>query len=521
MVRQASDLPVHLNEETLIWSVETGAKHQYPMPTIVGDVCLIGGDGRGNPEPWHAKGGTLSCRQLSDGAERWRLMVPEGGYGPATYGTCGVPVVQGDRVYVMSMHDVFCLDLDGLADGNDGMQDELSILTRRPAKFEDGEPTSLPDWAADVIWHYDLKQFNIKVQDATSCSVIVVDDQVWVSTANEIGSESRVYAEHEGKPHMVVLNKHDGSLIARDAMDVPIIFHGEWSSPSLIEVDGERAVIFPDGYGVLHAFAIPVPAADGAPVILEEYWQYDCNLPEWRHMPDGREIVYTLDARLDYKYPAEYYSNPDRYYLYNDDEVPSKDGDNHSGFSRGNKPRADGSHESVRGPDEIISMPAIVGNRIYIGIGRDGSYGLGRHSGRFLCLEVADVRQPPHLLWQDLEVGRTQCTASISDGLVYLADGFGMLNCWDAETGEVQYRFDLESRGIKERSQLLADDKIYICDNKGTMKVIAAGPEPQLLAEDKIGHHCGTIEAVDGLVLVATSREVLLYGDRARLARSE
>ncbi len=521
MVRKARNLPVHFDDETLIWEIDTGSRHQFPMPTIVGDRILLGSDAQGNPKPLWSQavrhGAAFTCYSLADGSEIWRLIVPEGGYGPGTYGVCGMPVVEGDRVYIMAMHEVFCLDLDGLADGNDGMQEELSLMTREPFKLPEGAemPTELPAWAADVLWHFSLKPFNISVQDATSCTVIEVDGQIWVSTANQIGSRARSYAPGANKPHLVVLDKETGRLIARDQMDVPIVFHGEWSSPSLIEVNGEKAVIFGDGYGVLHAFGIPEPREDGRPVTLEKYWSFDVNPPEYRFLDDGREIVYTVDKRLQFKYPEGYYTDTDRYFMYTDGGRPGENPDAPIGFSWKNKAEADGEHETITGPSEIISMPVTVGNRIYVAIGRDRAYGLSRAPGRFVCLELDDVRQEPRLLWEDREIGRTQCSASVVDGLVYMADGQGTLNCYEADTGKVLYRFDLGAKSIKERSQIVADGKVYVCTDGRDMKVLKAGRTPALLAESKLRRAAGTIEAADGLILIATARGLMLYGRSA------
>lgn len=518
MVLEAEDLPIHFNEDTLIWEVKTGAKHQFPMPTIVGDKCLVGADARGNPEPFWSQaadhGATFTCYSMEDGSETWRLIVPQGGYGPGTYGVCGTPVVEGDRIYIMAMWEIFCLDMDGLADGNDGMQEELGIMTRRPFEVPEGHemPTELPEWAADVIWHYSLQPFEISVQDATSCSVITVDDQLWVSTANEIGSRARAYRPGANKPHLVVLDKDTGRLVARDDMDVPIGFHGEWSSPSLIEVDGERAVIFPDGYGLLHAFGIPEVSESGPPVTLEEYWTFDMVPHENRYLEDGREIVYTVDKRLAFKYPPGYYTDTEKFYMYTEEGTPEKDPEHWTGFSPETKRLADGAHETVTGPCEIISMPVTVGNRIYLGIGRDRAYGLSKAPGRFVCLELDDVRKKPRVVWEDRELGRTQCTASVADGLVYIADGYGKLNCYDADTGELYYRYDLGSKSVRERSQMVADGKVYICTDRRVMKVLEAGREPNLLAESRLRETTATIEAVDGKILLATPRGLALYG---------
>ncbi len=519
MVQDAKNLPIHFNEETEVWSVKTGTRHQFPQPTIVGDKVLVGSDAGGNPGMWREAvrhGAGFTSYNMKDGSMDWRLIVPQGGYGPGSYGVCGTPVIRGDRVYILAMWDMYCLDLDGLADGNDGAQNELELMMRRPFKLPEGEErlSELPEWAADVIWHFDLGQYDIKVQDALSCSVVEVDGQVWVSTSNEVGNEARIYKPDEIKPHMVVLDSETGKLIARDAMNVPIVFHGEWSSPSLIEVKGKKAVIFPDGYGVLHCFAIPEAAEDGTEVILKEYWTLDLNPKGYRYLDDGREIVYTLDKRIAYKYPKDYYTNNEKYYMWG--AKPA--GEDAPGYKKAqgfsNKNIADGGHETIIGPCEVISMPAVKGNRIYVGIGRDGAYGLGRATGRFVCIEVEDVEKEPKILWEDREIGRTQCTASIHDGLVYVADGHGQLNCYDAETGEVVYRLDLDSKGIKERSQYVVDEKIYICTDKKMMKVFKTGRTPSLLAESRLREECATIDAMDGKIVVVTPREVYLYASK-------
>jgi outer membrane protein assembly factor BamB len=516
-VRDAKNLPGELTSATTLWRYDSLTKHQYPMPTIVGDKCLIYGDAAGNPDPFYRAGAAMTCRDLRDGTEIWRLMVPPKGGGRNAFGICGVPVVEDNRIYVLANFDIVCVDLNGLSDGNDGMKNELEFLRERQRGNKSDFPEELPEGLADIIWVYDLVPLGVQVQDSSSCSVIKVGNQIWVSTAHEIGSESRVYDPQQDPPHIVVMDAETGEMIARDDMNVPIVFHGEWSSPSAITVNGETAVLFGDGYGILHAFKIPEPSDDGEPVILEEYWQMDLNLPENRVNDDGQRIVYTLDLRIKYKYPKDYFVNTEKYYHFgwdpgvDDDENLKKVGQPYGNMAKGQE-------AEVLGPSEIISMPAVVDNRIYIGIGRDRAYGLDKGKGRFLCLEVEDVKKQPAIRWEDREVGRTQSTASIVDGLCYVADGFSNLNCWDADTGELVYRYDLEdSRGIRERSQMVADGKIFIANDRKQMKVIKAGREPILLGETRIKADAATVEAVDGLVLVVTHRDVTLYGKKEYL----
>jgi outer membrane protein assembly factor BamB len=557
MVRQARDVPVELTDRTLLWKVDSRTRRQYPMPAIVDGKVLIGGNGRGNPDPYWGKaltrGGSLVCRSLANGKQLWRL-VSSGTDRPGGFGVCGSVIVEGDRVYVLSVYDAYCLDLHGLANGNQGMTDELRLMTRRPFQVPEGEsrPTELPDWAADVIWHYSFQRMGIRVQDAVSCTPLSVGDQIWISTANEMGSEARGdwddqtqrYKTPEPKPHMLVLDKRTGELIAVDEMDVPIVFHGEWSSPSLLEAGGNKAVVFPDGYGVLHGLAIPTPSPDGKPVTLEEYWTFDLNPAEYRYDAKGRRHPYTLDTRLTYKYPVGWLEDPNKWIM-----PPSQ-----WATYRNRSDELTGSYLGIRaeelkfshwrardltgpghhdGPCEVIAMPVVVGNRVYLGLGRDYNYAGGPQpehrtiregtkkyrkwgTSRFLCMEFDDATRPPRIVWEDRDLGRVQSNASVHDGLVYACDLAGFLNCWQAESGEVVYKLDLGA-SVRERSQLVVDGKIYVATDRNELIVLKAGREPKELFRTRIRGHIATPNAVDGVLVFVTPREVFAYAtDEAR-----
>ncbi len=529
MVLEAKNLPASLSEEQIVWQVDSGTKHQYPKPEAVDDKVLIMGDGGGNPDPFWAqavpKGGSVVCRRLSDGEQLWRLVVPGSGYGPATYGVCGSPVILEDRIYIVALYDVFCLDLDGLADGNQGAQNELELMMRKGYTLPEGEedPAELPGWAADVIWHFDMRPLNIDVQDATSCTPVAVDGMLWVSTAHQMGYEARgrhVWRENEeGKkvkvpdeyqplvpaPNLIVLELETGKLLAQDDLEVPLVYHGAWSSPALLEVNGEKSIIYADGYGVLHGFAFPeAPAEGGEPVTLEELWSFDLNPHEYRYNEEGLRHPYTFHVgQLDYKYPLSW-PKGEEWVQFPDLPI--------------NRLALPG------GPSELIAVPCVVGNRVYLGIGRDHNYDHGQipeergveHPGsrkfglgRFLCLEFDDIRGGPRVAWEDRDVARMQSSASVYEGLVYVTDNAGFLNCWDAETGEVMYKADVGTK-MHERSQIVADGKIYFGDDRGFIQIWKTGPEPVLLDKSlRVGGHPATVEAIDGGLIIATARDVL------------
>jgi outer membrane protein assembly factor BamB len=289
---------------------------------------------------------------------------------------------------------------------------------------------------------------------------------------------------------------------------VPIVFHGEWSSPSLVEVNGEKMVIFGDGYGVLHGFAIPEKSEDGEPVILEELWTFDLNPHEFRYDEQGRMHPYTLDGRLAYKYPLGWFEDEETWIPLIDETGRWRLG-------------------LEGGPSELIGAPTIVGNRAYLGLGRDYNYDHGdvpaerglnasevRHrafgKGRFMCLEWDDIRNPPRVRWEDRDVARLQACASVHDGLVYIVDNAGFLNCWDADTGEVIYKHDLGST-MRERSQIVADGKIYVGDDRSRLQILTAGRDVELLDMYKLKNHMATIEPTDGHLLVATGSDLIYF----------
>jgi hypothetical protein len=90
-----------------------------------------------------------------------------------------------------------------------------------------------------------------------------------------------------------------------------------------------------------------------------------------------------------------------------------------------------------------------------------------------------------------------------------------VLNCYEADTGKVVYRFHLDAKSIRERSQTVADGKVYICTDRKIMKVLRAGRTPTLLAESKLRKTAATVEAIDGCILVAEADRLTLYGSRA------
>ena len=73
----------------------------------------------------------------------------------------------------------------------------------------------------------------------------------------------------------------------------------------------------------------------------------------------------------------------------------------------------------------------------------------------------------------------------IHDGLVYLAQANGVLNCWDAVSGKEHYSEALH-RDRYRASPVFADGKIYVGSRDGTFTIVKAGPKFQVLATNNL-----------------------------------
>jgi len=170
-------------------------------------------------------------------------------------------------------------------------------------------------------------------------------------------------------------------------------------------------------------------------------------------------------------------------------------------------------------------MPTVAGNRIYVGVGRDAYYNAPRPAdeadklsgkryygqGRFMCLELAEAHEPPRLVWEDSEVARTQCTASVVDGLVYVGDMRGFLHCLDADSGRAYWRQDLGYL-VECASQMVADGKVYVSNAHNDLMVFTAGrAEPKLLFERRFRSWVATPYPLDGAIVISTQRQISVF----------
>lgn len=451
------------------WVVKLGSEN-YSSPVIADGKVYIGTNDAGIEDPRYKPtgGGLLLCFDEATGKRLWQLVVPklqEGkrseDYDEMNLGICSTPTVEGNRLYLVSSRcDVLCVDVNGMANGNDGPFQDESHYTVEPGqravepKSDDG----------DVVWQFDmLNKLPVFPHDASSCAPLVYGDYIYVATGNGVDN---------GKPPMplspslIVLDKNTGRLVAKDeALIGTRVFHGQWSSPSLGLVNQKPLVFYGAGDGICYAFDA-ITTATESKGFLNQAWSFDCNTPEHR-IHDGK--------------PVDYWEGDKR-------------------EDKGNK-----DDWSYVGLDEIISTPVFYKNRVYVSVGRDPLHG-DNSKGDLFCIDASksgDITTAGKI-WSYTDIGRTMSTVSIVDGLLYVADAAGRVHCLDAESGEVYWVHDTGADIWG--STLVTDGKIYV-GTRRNFCVLAAGKEKKVLAQVRLGTQVRSTPAVsDGVLYVASQR---------------
>jgi outer membrane protein assembly factor BamB len=468
MVSDETGLPDRFDPETgtnVKWSVPLGTEC-YATPVVAGGKVLIGTNNGQPRDPRHqGDRGVLMCFNQADGSLAWQLVVPklEGDIyldWPRA-GMCSPATVEGDRVYVVTNRDeVACLDLHGLADGNDGpFRDEGRHMAPR-----DQPPMEPGPLDADVLWLLDLRSAaGVRPHDAAHCSILLDGPYLYVNTSNGLTSKHDRVDKPEA-PSLVVVDKRTGRLVARDDERIgQRIFHSTWSSPALGEVSGRRLIFFGGGDGVVYAFDALKPED-----IL------GAENPEAGPSSNGQR--------------AGQSSRPVRALrrVWRFDCDPTAPKENVHAYIRNRR----------ESPSNIKSMPVFHDGRVYVTVG--GDIWWGKNEAWLECIDATcpfgggsqtshrwegDVTETA-LVWS-YPLERHCCsTPSIRDGLVYAADCGGNVHCVDAETGRPCWVHDA-GRDIW-ASTLVADGKVYIGTRGRQFWVLAAGKQKRVLSSIRL-----------------------------------
>lgn len=387
MVSAETGLPATFDPATgknIKWSKKIGSNTHCPAVVASGRV-LIGTNNERPHDPRHTGDrGVLLCLNEADGALLWQLVVPKLTDDKfkdwPRIGIVSPPTVEGDRVYVVTNRkEVVCLDLDGLADGNDGpFCDEGRFISPDDQPALDVGPLD-----ADIIWTLDLVgEVGAYPHDSANTSIAIDGPLLYVNTSNGVDN-THVHIPAPEAPSLVALDKETGRVVAVDAELIgPRILHCSWASPSYGTVGGIKQLVFGGGDGVLYGFEPPRPSKEKGPVAnLKKLWSFDVD--------------------------------------------PNAPKENVHEF-RGNR---------QEGPSNITGMPVIYDGDVYLTCGGDV------WQGKEECWlkRVSDGKE----VWSYELGKHSCSTPSVVDGLVYTADCAGVIHCVDAETGKAVWTHDV------------------------------------------------------------------------------
>lgn len=460
MVSDEKGLPAGFDPKTgknVKWTVPLGSK-TYGTPIVAGGKILIGTNNEPPRDANHmGDRGVLQCLNESDGKLCWQLIVPKRSHDRyedwPRVGICSPPTVEGDRVYVLtSQAHVVCLDLKGLANGNDGpVRDEGKRMAPAGAA---PEPVSKTD--ADILWAFDVpRQAGIHPHDSAHASILIDGNFLYLNTGNGVDNTHHKIRKPDG-PSLIVLDKRTGALVAQDNERIgPHIVHATWSSPAMGIVGGRPLVFFGGGNGVVYAFN-PLKKAAAPAAMLKKVWSFDC-----------------------------------------DPTAPKENIHDYMG-------------NRTTSPSHIKGMPVFHKGRVYVA--STGDIWWGKREASLKCIDASgagDVTKSAQV-WSQPLTSHCCATPSIRDGLVYIGDCGRTVHCFDAETGKPVWTH--ETDGDIWGSTLVADGKVYVGTRRGGVWIFAAGREKKVLASVKLdGPIHGTPTAANGVIYIATMKRLYAF----------
>ncbi len=451
------------------WAAQLGTQ-SYGNTTIANGRIFIGTNNDAIRDPQHTGDRSiLLCLDEKTGDFLWQLVIPKLKAGKAndweSLGLLSSPTVVGDRVYVVSSRcEVLCIDVQGLANGNDGpYTDEAQYVHLDTGK----PPAKLGPKDGDIIWRYDMMdELGVYPHNAANGSVIVQNGLVYACTSNgQDWTHTNVPSPYS--PSFIALDAETGELKGEDNAEIgPNILHGQWSSPSYGVVNGQAQLFYGGGDGYCYAFAA-TPVYDKAKdqQQLRKIWWFDANPPEYKKDKDGNPIEYP----------------------------------------------------SAEGPSEINATPVFYNNRVYVATGQDPEHGEG--VGQLVCLDPTkkgDITTSGEI-WVYKDIKRSLSTVSIdpATGLLYASDFSGYVHCLDAATGKAHWIYDMKAHMWG--STLVADGKVYVGDEDGDFVVLASGPKLELISETYFPAPIYSTPVVaNGVLYIATQSHLYALQDETK-----
>ncbi len=400
--------------------------------------------------------GVLMCFEEKTGKFLWQAVhdkLPDDINDMSRIGVTATPTVVGDRVYYVSNQcRVVCLDANGFADGNQGVQNE---------KYKDASD-------ADIIWEYDMsRELKVFPHDASNCSPLVVGDRLFICTGNGV-LENHIEVAAPEAPTLICLDRHSGKLLWKDNSPGKNIMHGQWSSPSYA-AEPVPQVIHGQGDGWLRAFD---------PATGKLLWQFDGN---------RRGAMYELGGTGD---KSDFVAMPvvhqGRVYIGTGQAAAHSTGIAHlwcidlkKAVELGAKAKdRDVSPELVvrvemppNGDEKVVTKPNPASALVWVFGGEDARKWAPR----------------------DFKFGRTLSTVAVVDDIVYATELASYVHCLNANTGELYWQYDTKASIFG--SPYYVDGKVLVGTDAGELFVFKHAAKPTTFDGVEAAKGAATLEA--------------------------
>jgi outer membrane protein assembly factor BamB len=440
----------------LKWKVDLGSR-AYGGPIIAGGKVYVGTNNEkprnprdekknadGDVEPMDK--GIVMCFDEKTGKFLWQAVfdkLPDGQVKDwPKEGVCATPLVDGDRVYITTNRcTLICLDANGMADGNQGVQTE---------KYK-GETD------ADVIWELDMiKDLGVFPHNMTAASPLLVGDLLYVVTANGV-DENHINIPAPNAPSFIAVDKKTGKVVWQRNDPGKNIMHGQWANPAYAEAGGSKMVIFPGGDGWIYAFT---------PDKGELVWKFDANPKDTQYDLGGAgtksdfigtPVIVDGLCYIGTGQDPEHFTGIAHFYAIDLAKAVAN--------AKKNKDK-DVSPElvdkAVKGDD---------GKMTYTGKANPDTAAVWHYGGK-------DGRK---FVPRDFVFGRTMSTACIVDGVLYISELQGQLHCLDAKSGKKFWQYDTKSAIWG--SPYFVDGKIFLATEGGEVFVFKHDKAPKTIDE--------------------------------------
>ena len=119
-----------------------------------------------------------------------------------------------------------------------------------------------------------------------------------------------------------------------------------------------------------------------------------------------------------------------------------------------------------------------------------------------------DASSSKVIAWSQLRGGPYMPTPIVYGEHLYVCSNAGVLTCYEVATGVQVYRVRIGGSSYTS-SPVAADGRIYFMAENGEVRIVKAGANFELLAENEIGDICMTVPALSGGTLFIRSQHDL------------